>query len=199
MVIATLRVMTGGTAVAVVAPGMRTFSQRGVTLIELMVVVAIIGVLAGIAVFMFGKSASKAKANEVHVLFTELKLRQEAFAVEHDSRYLSTGTADDDYWPGAPSGSKVPTTLAPMPTAWSQLKMAPDRTEVYCGYVTIAGLGGDPANIGATATAFGMTAAPARNWYYVIAECDFDNDATVNSLYFSRSDQDGFQVKNEGK
>lgn len=177
---------------------MRT-NQRGVTLIELMVVVAIVGVLAAVAVFMFGKSTRKAMASEVHAMFTEFKLRQEAYAVENDSRYLSTGTSDTDYWPPTPSGSKQATTLAPLPAEWGQLKMAPDRTDVYCSYVTVAGLGGDDANIGATATAFGLTAAPARNWYYVIAECDFDDDPAVNSLYFTRSDQDGFQVQNEGK
>lgn len=171
--------------------------QRGVTLIELMIVVAIIGILAAVAVYMFRRSTQRAKSSEVPAMFTEFKLRQEQYHVEN-STYLSTGADETDYWPPTPAGPDTPQLLQPARAEWITLKMAPNATSAYCAYVAISGAGGDATNIGAVATGFGLAGAPASNWYYLIAECDFDGQAT-NSFYFARSDVDGMQVQNEGR
>ncbi len=42
---------------------------------ELMIVVAIVGILASIAIFMFTRHVAKAKASEVPAMFAELKIR----------------------------------------------------------------------------------------------------------------------------
>src|SRR5690606_33138255 len=72
------------------APVTRTDHETGFTLIEVMVVVAVVGVLASVAVFMFGKQRTKARASEIPVVFGEFQLRQEQFHLENDE-YLSTG------------------------------------------------------------------------------------------------------------
>jgi len=191
--------------------------QDGVTLLELMIVVAILGVLATIAIFMFTRHADKAKASEVAAMFGELKLREQAFHLENEE-YLSTGDDDDDYFPTASAPGKQPQTYdlaasgappAPQDTkypgpAWVTLKMNPPKAELYCVYVAIAGAGGDDTNAGPKATAapfsFGGVnlPIPVTNWFYLMAECDFDEDGTP-SRYFTLSDTEGTITENPGE
>ncbi|HWM85814.1 MAG TPA: hypothetical protein VNO33_08245, partial [Kofleriaceae bacterium] len=72
---------------------------------ELMIVVAIVGILASLAVFMFTRHVAKAKASEVPAMFAELKLRQQQFHLENEE-YLSTGADDTAAFPSvSPPGS----------------------------------------------------------------------------------------------
>ena len=178
---------------------MREMRQKGFTLLELMIAVAVVGILATTAMFLYTKYIKKARTSEVPSVFAQFRLRLEQFAVENDGRYLSTGASDADYWPPTPSGSSNPTLVTPMPLPWQQLRIEPPSSAVYCSYVVRAGLANDATNIGPVANSFGMVAAPAMNWFYMIAECDMDDDATTNSFYFARSDLDGIARRDVGK
>src|SRR5690606_41942966 len=54
-----------------------------------------------------------------------------------------------------------------------------------CGYVVIAGTPADSP--GPLATAFGFVKPADRNWFYVLARCNLDGDAAVDSYYFASS------------
>jgi prepilin-type N-terminal cleavage/methylation domain-containing protein len=157
--------------------------DAGITLIELMVTVAIVGILAAVAVFAYGKYTKKARASEVYEVFGEFRLRQEQHHVEN-SEYLATGADETDYFP-LPVSADDPHSIATPPAEWTTLKINIGKPALYCGYVAIAGDGGDATNIGGTANAFGMTAAPADDWFYVLAECPFNG-----RRYMIRSDSD---------
>ena len=162
-----------------------------------MIVVAIIGVLAAIATYAYSRFTSRAKATEVNAIFTELSLRQEQHHLEH-GRYLSTGSSESDMHPATPSGPDQAQALRPLPDTWDALRVQTDQNAVYCSYVAIAGRGGDDSDIGTIAsTTFGFE-APMQDWYYLLAECDFDGNPNVNSRYFTASDRDGMQVENQG-
>ena len=190
--------------------------QDGITLLELMVVVAILGVLATVAVVMFTRHAEKAKASEVATMFGELKLRQQAFYLENDE-YLMTGADDTDYFPTATAPGKeaqiydlAASSAPPSPQdvkfpgpAWQTLKMNPPKAELYCVYVAIAGAGGDATNVGpnasnATFNLSGTLPVPAANWFYLMAECDFNGNGTP-ARYFTLSDTEGIVVENPGE
>ena len=176
---------------------MRSRTQ-GFTLLELMIAVAIVGILATVAMFAYTKYVRKARSSEVPAMFAEFRVKQEQYHAENGT-YLSTGADDTDYHPASPAGPENPTTVLPFPTEWDDLRINTDKQLVYCAYVAIAGDGGDATNIGAKATAFGMSAAPAANWFYLIAECDLDSDSTNNSFYFARSDLDGIAMEDDGR
>ncbi|ACY16652.1 type IV pilin protein [Haliangium ochraceum] len=178
--------------------------QRGFTLIEMMIVVAIVGVLASLAVYAYGKTTRHAKFEaEVNAMFAEFMIRQEEYAGEF-GRYLSSNAANSESptFPAVP----VPESAAPfvldvgtMPAEWIQLRIRPRKNEVYCGYAAVAG---DPAtgnSPGAIASSFGMTAAPNQNWFYVIAQCDYDGQGAPYTTYFMRGDVEGTLIQNKGQ
>jgi len=172
--------------------------QAGFTLIELMIAVAIVGILASVAVFMFSKSSNKAKVtSEVPGMLAEFKMKEERYYVENNT-YLSTGANEAATHPASPAGNDKPTTLTAN-TEWQKLRLAPDKASLYCSYVAIAGDAGDDSNIGAIANQFGMTTAPDADWFYVIAECDVDGRGGTNTLYFTSSNTDEIFKQNEGK
>lgn len=169
---------------------------------ELMIVVAIVGILASIAIFMFTRHVARAKASEVPAMFAEMKIREQQYHLENET-YLSTGATDNDYFPTATAPGKNPQTYditASPGDSWKTLRMSPDKTQLYCVYVAIAGPGGDldPAGPKATAAPFNLTTAPATNWYYLMAECDFDGDGTP-AIYYTLSDIEGTIVSNPGE
>ena len=94
----------------------------------------------------------------------------------------------------------MPTDISGPPAGWTTLNITLTKPALYCAYVTRWGMAGQAAKIGATANGkFNMTAAPASNWYYVIAECDWDNSAVTNEFWFVRSDVAGRQVVDRKK
>jgi prepilin-type N-terminal cleavage/methylation domain-containing protein len=195
----------------------RDRDQGGFTLIEMMIAVAVVGVLAGMAIFMFTRQTRKAKETEVHAMFGAIKLRQQAFYLENDE-YLSTASSDGEFFPTAtpPAGTKQTFDIDDSPEppspqdvkypgpSWRSLRLDPDRTELHCVYLTVAGKAGDSTNVGAKAAAapFNLGSAelpvPAVDWYYVMAECDFDGDGTP-SRYFSLSDTEKMIVDKRGE
>lgn len=171
------------------------------TLIELMVVVAIVGILATLAVFMFTKSTAKARASEVPAVFAELRIKQEAYHVENGT-YLSTGDETNTAtWHPATvaTPSSGGNAAAPIPAEWQTLHITLDKSVLYCSYVTVARAGGVAP--GAVPGDFGFTATPATNYFFNVAECDFDGSTgtTNNSRYFSVSTSDGIAKLREGQ
>ncbi len=171
---------------------------QGFTLLELMIAVAIVGVLATVAMFAYTKYIRKARSSEVPAMFAEFRLKQEQFHAENGT-YMSTGADDTDYHPASPAGPDNPNDIAPLPQEWIDLRINTDKAFLYCSYVAIAGDASDATNIGAKANDFNMTTAPATNWFYLIAECDLDSDPTQNSFYFARSDLDGLAKEDDGR
>ncbi len=151
----------------------RLHRRGGYTLLELMIVVAIIGVLAAIAVPSYISYLQRSRTAEAVTFLGEIRQRQESYRAEF-GQYCSVS---------APSGSAIdsggwnPTTL-PLNGAkaawtpggnWSQLGANPDGM-VRFQYRTTAGPPGTtPGIAGFTGTDF---------WFVAQGQADLDGDGT---------------------
>lgn len=170
--------------------GIRT-NEKGVTIIELMIVVVIIGVLAAVAIPAYKRYIKKAHAAEVPMIFAELASKEEAYKAENN-RYLPTGAA----FP-ATIQQDNPTVLGALPANWTALRINVPKTALYCQYEVFAGAptGGtfvpaQPTDPTGTST-WGpdlYPAVPTRAWFYMVATCDWES-TTGNSTYAQRGDQ----------
>ena len=159
----------------------------GFTLVELMIVVAIVGVLAAVAVSAYRKSIRKAKAgNEVPAMLGQFQVREEQYFAETGD-YLATGTSDTDMFPATPgkAGTYVDVSGS-VPTTWQTLKIQLASRGLYCGYVVRTFAAGT-APSGAASAVF--TGTQTRPYFIVRAECDWDGSSTVNNVWVVAGDK----------
>ena len=101
-------------------------NQKGFTLIELMIVVAIIGILAAVAIPAFSRYQAKSKTSEARVNLAAIATSQISYEAEFDE--YTTCAAN----PGAvPSGQ---TAAWGTPAGFDELGFAPKDNEVYFQY-----------------------------------------------------------------
>jgi prepilin-type N-terminal cleavage/methylation domain-containing protein len=183
----------------------------GFTMLELMMVVAIVGILAVVAVVSYTKVMRKANASEIPEMFGELKSREEAYKAEFGiylplcwSKTSTTSdgkdcneTTDDDYWPRPLPGKGQRMDANPMPARWAALRVHIGKG-LFCQYKVIAGLANEMSAMGPTGKSmFSATVAPGRSWYYLMAQCDWDGNTSVNALFWQRDDLAGIGSQNE--
>jgi len=99
----------------------RMKGQQGFTLIELMIVVAIIGILAAVAIPNFLKYQAKSKQSEARVLLSGIYTSEIAYFAENnaygDWDYSGGAVTTDDIGFSPASAPKYFTTIATAPTA----------------------------------------------------------------------------------
>lgn len=151
----------------------RLIRRQGYTILELMVVVAILGVLAAIAIPSYSSYLQRSRTAEAVTFLGEIRQRQEAYRAEF-GQYCSVSAA-----PGAgiDTGAWTPAALPAAGTVegwtggggWSQLGANPDGP-VRFQYRTTAGPPGTNPGVPGFPT--------AEFWFVAQAQADLDGDGT---------------------
>ena len=173
--------------------GIRTRDERGFTLVELMIVVAVLAILAAIAIPSFFRESSKAKhQSEVTAMMGEIAVKLEQFKMESPTgRYI-----DAPKCPGSPTpaGANFRTSCIVAASVWETLRINPPSTTTYCSYAVTTGTSADaPAPTGFT------MAQTATSWWFIIAECDMGNDGGTNATFMVSSIDSKQQKLNVGQ
>jgi len=153
----------------------------GFTLVELMIVVAVIAILAAIAVPSFFRETGKAKhQSEVSAMMGEIGVKLEQRKMESPTGLYASAAK----CPAAPSPAGVDfrATCITAGSDWDALHIDPPSTTLYCSYEITTGDALTPP----TPPGFTM-AVPAGAWWYAIAECDMDGGGGTNATFMISS------------
>lgn len=185
--------------------------DSGFTLVELLIVVAIITILAVLAVTTYRRFTARARNTEVAAMFGEIRAKEEAYRAEFAQYASTTSVGEGDFYPAILNSAGEPKVKAWNPpnvagsTAnWTLVGVRPYRTQLYCGYVVVAGGAGSWGLAGAYIQSFvkplNNNAAPGIPWWAAVAMCDNDGvpatsfapagfPANVNNAVFTTSSQ----------
>lgn len=167
--------------------------RRGFTLIEMMIVVAVIAILATVVVPTFFRDSNKTKSiTEVTPMFAEIANKLEQYKSE-TGKYVNATTLQNDtpvVCPSAPNshGVAAATTCATTGTAWADLRVAPPQTNIRCSYEIQVGDVADPYQ-GTVPAGINFTPPATTGWWSLLATCDGDGQGTssTNGKFFMSS------------
>ncbi len=140
--------------------------REAFTLIELMIVVAIIGILAAVAIPAFRSYIYRSQVSEAYTFLGEVKQRQEAYRAEF-GMYAGDGTLNWNPAAIPDSGTKVPW---PAHADWQQLGAHPDGP-VRFQFGFISGTPGTVPGVGG-----GLGYEGNEFWFVAEAQGDLDGD-----------------------
>jgi len=154
----------------------RRAARRGFTLLELLTVVAIVGVLATLGLVSYRRFITSSKSSEAIYMVGAIRAAQESYRAE-TLTYLNVSPGFTDYFPTSSLGAKKTGWDAATHTdytRWRQLGARPDGG-VYYGYLVAAGVAGavPPALHTANKPTWPTTTEP---WYVIEAKGDVDGN-----------------------
>ena len=177
------------------------WARAGMTLIELMMVVVILGVLAGVGAYTYSSYLRRSRSQEARTRLASIASREEAYRSEF-STYCAAGAMGtptslglSNAWPtSAPTGSRVPFLGTSMPSEWLQLGFRPTG-DVRYRYVVVVGA---PPTAPPSPYDSGFTSAPNQDlWFVSEAYGNLDADSVVSTFGIFSGNSNTLRIVNE--
>lgn len=164
-----------------------------------MMVVVIIGILAAIGSFGYGRWVGKARKGEVTAMLAEISAKEQLYLMEfgaflplRSDNVTAINPAGAEaaaaFYPRAANASQnvffsrsIATSIAnpaSWPPAWRNVGLRPKARELYCTYFVNAGAPGVSPPAGSVGRTLLPTAGDfATNWFYALGACNFNGAA----------------------
>ena len=166
------------------------WTGRGFSLIELMIVVAILGVLAALAIPAFNRYIARGKLSEATTMLQNIKMQQESYRQAY-GRYH----AIQDFNPDEITAKKALNewdTAGAVGAEWEKLGAKPNSKYTYYQYAVGAGgpwgvLDVDDEGSRGLPEVDPLT---SKHWWVAVAHGDLDNDGVLSTIvaYSTRDD-----------
>jgi prepilin-type N-terminal cleavage/methylation domain-containing protein len=161
--------------------------ERGFTLVEMMLVVAIIAILAGVALVAYRRHVRSGRIVSAQEFVSVIQARQEIY-FQQNGTYVTTH-ATNAYPPLATNDEPRLKDWNPSDAGWVSLGARPPANGTTFSYIVVASATTTtPAHAvpsGSVADQLGIPQPPSsmapRPWYYVVGHADLDGDATYTN------------------
>ena len=203
----------------------RAGNALGMTLVELMIVVVIIGILAAISVVGYRKYIGRARLSEATAMLAEFAAKEQLYFLDNGQymeahktsvNYPSVNEDAAEFYPSDPSAyfdsARTPAALGALPASWRRLGIRPRWNALYCTYMVNAGcpLPTPPATAPNCTPASGgsvglslWAAPPNVPWFYAMAACNivgqagWPNAAGANHVTLMTLTHDSPQIRTD--